>query len=286
MSGRLLFLAPALLVIGGLAVAPLLLTAVNSVQLPAIYGGVEPGFSLDSYAQLLVQRDIFTGKLAFSLDYLLILWRSVILAAGTTLICLVLGLPMAWFIVTRPPRWRAAWILAVTIPFWTSLLVRALALVVMVGDAGLMNGMLLQMGVISRPLSMLYTDGAVLLGLVYASLPFMVLPIYAVLERLDRRLIEAAADLYADRWAILARILWPLARPGVTSGSILVFVPALGSYVIPLVLGGGKSMLIGDLIALQFGSARNWPLGSALSVTLTLGVGLAYLATARLEKAP
>lgn len=285
MSGRLLFLAPALLVIGGLAVAPLLLTAVNSVQLPATYGGVEPGFSLDSYAQLLVQRDIFTGELAFSPDYLLILWRSVILAAGTTLICLVLGLPMAWFIVTRPPRWRAAWILAVTIPFWTSLLVRALALVVMVGDAGLINGMLLQMGVISRPLSMLYTDGAVLLGLVYASLPFMVLPIYAVLERLDRRLVEAAADLYADRWAILARVLWPLARPGITSGSILVFVPALGSYVIPLVLGGGKSMLIGDLIALQFGSARNWPLGSALSVILALGVGLAYLATARLEKA-
>lgn len=278
---RLLQLTPALFIIGTLAIAPLLLTALNSVQLPAAYGGVEPGLSLESYRQLLFQRDIFTGEMVFSTDYLLILLRSVALAAAATALCLVVGFPMAWFLATRPPRSRPIWVLAVTIPFWTSLLVRALALVVVIGDAGLINGVLLKLGVVERPVAILYTDGAVLLGLVYASLPFMVLPLYAVLLQLDRRIIEAAADLYADRWAIIGRLLWPLARPGVISGSILVFVPALGSYVIPLVLGGGKSMLIGDLIALQFGSARNWPLGSALAVILTLGVALAYLATNR-----
>jgi spermidine/putrescine transport system permease protein len=283
---RALLLAPAMALTIALAVLPLGLVAAYSLMPAAAFGGVEPGWTPAAYVALLFQPDIFSGELAFAPDHLLIAARSLTLATISTAICLVIGFPMAWFMATRPQGQQPLWVLAITIPFWSSLLVRALALVVLFGDAGLVNVALLATGLRAEPLPILYTDLAVLLGLVYSLLPFMVLPIYSALQRLDPRLVEAAADLHAGRWTILLRVLVPLAWPGIVAGSVLVFVPALGSYVIPLVLGGGRSMLLGDLIALQFGSGRNWPLGAALSVVLTLAVAAAYLVLQRREKRP
>lgn len=270
------FLAwPALVFAIVLGVLPLALVAVYSLLKAASFGGVEWEFSPDAYRSLLFRKDVFTGALVFSPDHLLVFGRSAALALVTTILCFLAGFPMAAFMASRPPRERKWWVLAITVPFWTSLLVRTLALMLIIGDQGLLNGFLLRLGIIAAPIAMLYTDFAVLLGLFYSFLPFMVLPLFASLEKLDPRLLDAGADLYANRWRIALDVVLPNIGPGVIAGCLLVFVPALGAYVVPLILGGGRSMMVGDLIALQFGSSRNWPLGAAESVVLVLFVGLA-----------
>jgi len=219
---------------------------------------VRLAFSLDSYVRL------------FDPLYVGVFWSSFRLAAVATLICLVIAFPFALLIARSQPRWRP-WLLAlVVIPFWTSSLVRTYAVVIIIKTQGLLNETLLALGLIDEPLQILYTGTAVLIGFVYTELPFMVLPLYAAMEKLDWRLVEAARDLGANAWAVLWRILVPLTLPGIIAGCMLVFLPALGMFYVADVLGGAKELLIGNLIRDQFLSARDWPFGAAASVVVTL----------------
>ncbi len=214
---------------------------------------------------------------AFDPVYLQIFAKSVGLAALTTLICLVVGFPVALAISFAPDRAKAWLLLLIMLPFWTNLLIRTFAIMEVIRAEGVINTVLLWAGVIERPLAIIYTDTAVLIGMAYVYLPLMVLPLFAAIDRFDMRLLEAGYDLYASRWQVLRRIILPIVKPGIVAGSILVFVPSLGAYVTPRVLGGGKNMMIGNFIELQFLAGRNWPLGAALSVTLLVIVTVALL---------
>jgi spermidine/putrescine transport system permease protein len=277
-NGWLLSLpALALLLVG--ASGPLLIVAVYSFLEPGDYSGVRWIFSGEAWFRVLFQRDIFDQTVSLADANLSIFWRSVKLSLATTLITFALGLPTAWFIATRPPRARAMWLFLITIPFWTNLLIRTFAIMEVIRNQGLLNTFLINLGVISEPIQILYTDTAVLIGMAYVYLPLMVLPLFAAIDRFDFKLIEAGYDLYASRWQILRNIVLPIIRPGIVAGCILVFVPSLGAYVTPRVLGGGKNMMIGNFIELQFGQGQNWPLGAALSMVLlviVLGALLVY----------
>lgn len=263
---------PALLIIALFGIVPLLIILVYSFLSPGPYGGVVWKFSTDAYLNFLFQRDIFSDALQFSPDFLIIYLRSFLFALGTTIVCLLLGYPTAYFMATRPPSQRNWWVLLITIPFWSNLLVRTLAIMFIIRDEGLINMALMSLHVIDHPITMLYTNFAILLGLLYSFLPFMVLPLYASLEKLDFRLVEAGYDLYATRRQVLWRVIIPMSKPGIVAGCLLVFIPALGAYVTPLILGGGTHLMIGDLIAQQFGSGRNWPLGAAQAFILMAAV--------------
>jgi len=269
---RWLLTAPAFVTISIFGVLPLLIIIIYSFLKAAPYGGVVWSPSVEAYVSFLFQADIFTDELVFSPDFLQIYVRSFIFAVGTTVICLFLGFPTAYFMATRSPRQRNWWVLLITIPFWSNLLVRTLAIMFIIRDEGLLNNVLIGLGITKAPITILYTDFAIVLGLFYSFLPFMVLPLYASLEKLDFRLVEAGYDLYASRPKVLFRIIIPLSRPGIIAGCLLVFIPALGAYVTPLILGGGRHMMIGDLIAQQFGSGRNWPLGAAQALILMSAV--------------
>lgn len=275
---RWLLSAPALVIIFVAAVGPLFVMLAYSVMLKGDFGDVRFGtFSADGWFSVFFQRDIFDDTLGFADAHLTIFWRSVSLSLMTTAITLVLGFPMAYFIATRPAHSREVWVFLITIPFWTNLLIRTFAIQETIRNEGVVNTALMALGLIERPIQLLYTDTAILIGMTYVYLPLMVLPIYASLEKLDFRLVEAGYDLYATRLKVLWRIILPLTKPGVIAGSILVFIPSLGAYVTPRVLGGGKNMMLGNLIELQFGAGRNWPLGAALSITLMVIVMVALL---------
>ena len=192
-----------------------------------------------------------------------------------------LGLPTAWFIATRPAKSRAFWLFLITIPFWTNLLIRTFAIMEVIRNQGILNTFLMHFGLISEPIQILYTDTAVLMGMTYVYLPLMVLPLYAAIDRFDFSLIEAGYDLYASRWQVLRGVILPIIKPGIIAGCILVFIPSLGAYVTPRVLGGGKNMMIGNFIELQFGQGQNWPLGAALSTVLLLVVLVSLLVYTR-----
>jgi spermidine/putrescine transport system permease protein len=265
---RILLIGPALLAITIFMVIPLLLMAYISFQTRDYSGGVIWGdFTYESYLRLFFERQL-DGELAFNLNYMKIILNSVWLSFFTMICSLLVGLPVAMFMATRSPKWKAVLVFMVTLPFWTNLLVRNYAWILLLRDHGTINSALLWIGVISEPLPLLHTQFAVAIGLTYSFLPFMVLPIYASLEKIDLRLGEASFDLYASRWQTIKRVILPLAYPGIIAGCILVFVPALGSYVTPELLGGGKTLMIGNLIGLQFGAARNWPFGAALGLFL------------------
>ena len=265
--------ALALLLIG--SIGPLLIVLVYSFMTPGDYSGVQRPFTTQAWEQVFLPRDIFDDTLGWADAHMTIFWRSVKLSVLTAVITFLLGLPTAWFIATRPPDRRALWLFLITIPFWTNLLIRTIAINEIIRNEGLLNQMLLKLGVIGVPLQILYTDTAVLIGMAYVYLPMMVLPMYAAIDRFDTRLLEAAYDLFANRWQALWHVVLPVIRPGILAGSILVFVPSLGAYVTPRVLGGGKNMMIGNFIELQFGQGQNWPLGAALAVLLLIAVGLA-----------
>ena len=269
--------APAVVLLFVAASGPLLIVLVYSFLAPGQYGNVEWRFSLDGWTGILFTRDIFDGTLGFADAHLTIFWRSVRLSLLTTAITFAVGFPTAWFIATRPPRARALWLFLITIPFWTNLLIRTFAINEVIRNEGLLNGFLMWTGLISEPIRILYTETAVLIGMAYVYLPLMVLPLFAAIDRFDMRLLEAGYDLYASRWRVLRRVILPIVKPGIVAGSILVFVPSLGAYVTPRVLGGGKNMMIGNFIELQFGQGRNWPLGAALSITLLIIVTVALL---------
>jgi spermidine/putrescine transport system permease protein len=278
---RWLLSAPALLIIFFAAVGPLLIVAVYSFLPKGDYGGVKWGFSTDAWFSVLFTRDIFDDTLTFADAHITILWRSVKLSIATTILALIFGFPTAYFIATRPERWREVWLFLITIPFWTNLLIRTFAIQEVIRNEGIVNTTLVTLGIIQAPMQIMYTDLAILMGMLYVYLPLMVLPLYASMERLDFRLVEAGYDLYANRFQVLRRIIIPLVKPGIIAGSILVFIPSLGAYVTPRVLGGGKNMMLGNLIDLQFGQGRNWPLGAALSMTLLLIVMVALIVYVR-----
>ncbi len=259
---------PGIAFLGLLVLAPLVIIVIYSFLSRAKFGvGVKWTFDVTPYLDLLYSESLAGGR-SFDPTYLQIILNSFWYSLITTLVCIVLSIPIAVWMATRPPAWRTALVFIVTIPFWTSLLIRTYAFVIILNDNGPINGSLQFLGVIGSPIGMLYTPFATVVGLVYSFLPFMILPIYASAERFDFRLAEAAYDLGASRWTVLRRIVLPSIRPGVIAGSLLVFIPALGSFLAPELLGGGKTSMIANVIAAQFGASRNWPFGAALSVLL------------------
>jgi spermidine/putrescine transport system permease protein len=268
-------LTPVTIWLGLFFLVPLLLILVYSFGTSGVYGGITLGFNPGNYLKV------------FEPLYLEIVARSLFIAALTTLLCLALGYPLAYFIVFKGSRWRNALILLVMVPFWTSLLIRAYAWVVILGGNGLANRTLQFFGITDEPLTLIFTPQAVLMGMVYSYLPFMVLPLYAALEKFDTRLKEAAQDLGASRWQTFRRVTVPLSMPGVIAGSILVFIPSAGEFVIPDLLGGSRTVLTGNLIQQQFGQARDWAFGSALSVmlgVLMIGAIMFYIRWVGTEK--
>jgi len=262
---RSIFLAPAGTVVIVTLLAPLAIVCFYSFMTRGANGGVEEPFTMENYARL---WDPLYGA---------VLWRSIWVAAVSTAICLASGFPLALFIAGSGPR-KNLYLSLVILPFWTSFLIRTYAWMFLLRDTGLINTVLQALGIIHTPLPMLYNDGAVILGLVYGFLPFMVLPLYATVERLDPALIEAAADLGARPVATLFRVILPLCAPGIRAGTILVFVPCLGTYLTSDLLGGSKTILIGNLVQNQFTAARDWPFGAAASLALMLAATAMLLA--------
>ncbi len=272
---------PALVLLTVAASGPLLIVLLYSFLSPGQYGGVIWEFSTNGWRGILWSKDIFSDEWVLADAHLTIFWRSVSLSLLTTIFTFVLGFPTAWFIATRPPKQRALWLFLITIPFWTNLLIRTYAINEVLRKEGLVNLVLLKLGVIQTPLDMLYGPFAIFVGMTYVYLPLMVLPLFAAIDRFDMKLLEAGYDLYASRWQVLRRVIMPIVKPGIVAGSILVFVPSLGAYVTPRVLGGGKQMMLGNFIELQFLQGRNWPLGAALSMLLLIIVTVALLVYVR-----
>lgn len=234
--------------------------------------GVIHKFTLDAYRTVFFETDLM-GNQSLNFSFLKIILRSILLAFTVTIICLIVGIPTAIWIALQKKTTQRILIVLVTIPFWVNVLARTYAWMLLLADGGLFN----QLG---APV-LLYTSWATFIGLTYAFLPFMVLPIYASAEKLDKSILEAAFDLGASGWRVLIRIVIPMIRFGIFAGIAIVFIPALGAYVQPSLLGGNKSMLIGSLINDQFGESRNWPVGSALAVLLLAMTGVILLATRR-----
>lgn len=259
-------LVPAVLWLLAFFFLPLLLVLAISFASRGPYGGVQWSFSLTNYMMILDPL------------YLQIYGRSLLLAAATTVMCLLIGYPLAYFIARAPTRRQGVWLLLVIIPFWTNFLVRTYAWMFILRTEGVLNRVLLNVGLIDTPVDILYTDWAVLIGLVYGYLPFMVLPIYAAVERLNRSVVEAAWDLYANGWSVFWRVIFPLTKSGVIAGCLLVFIPSIGAYITPDLLGGAKTMMVGNLIQHEYLVIRDWPFGSALSFVLMMLVVLGVTA--------
>ena len=261
-------LLPGLALLVFLFYLPQLLMLLVSLGRRTAYGGVERSLSLANYLR------------AMEPLYLAILGRSLVLAAVTTVLCLLVAYPVAWWIARRAPaRWRNALLALVILPFWTSFLVRMYAWIVLLRSEGVVNLVLGAAGL--PPADLLYNDFAVLLGQLYGELPFMIIPLYVSLEKLDPSLLEAAADLGADARRTFTRVVVPQTMPGIVAGCVLVFIPSLGAYLAPDLLGGGKTAYIGNLIQSQFAVARDMPFGAALSFVLSLVVVLLLLAFRR-----
>lgn len=256
---RVIFLAPTALVLITLFILPLLIIFAYSLLTRGDYGGAMLPWTWESY------RRIFDSL------YAVILWRSIWIAALSTGFCLLLAFPLALYI-SRSRRHKALLLNLVMLPFWTSFLIRIYAWMFLLRDTGLINSALEGLHLIRNPLPLLFNTGAVILGLVYGYLPFMVLPLYATLEKLDPLLLEAAADLGASPVAAIWRVVLPLTKPGIVAGCVLVFVPCFGAFLTPDLMGGGKTVMLGNLVQNQFTTARDWPFGAALSLVVMLMV--------------
>lgn len=251
---------PAVVWLALFLVAPLLIVLVVSLATRGPYGMIVYELSLDNYRK------------AFDPLYLSAYWRTIWIATATTLICAGISFPVAYYLALRAPaRWKRILLVLTVIPFWTSFLIRTYAWMLLLRSEGVINSALMQTGLVHEPFKLLYSDFAVLVGQVYGELPFMILPIYVALDRLDLSLLEAAEDLGANRFWTLVKVTLPLARPGLITGSVLVFIPSLGAFITPDLLGGAKSVMVGNLIQNQF-SLLNQPFGSALSLILTAAV--------------
>ncbi|MGI9460958.1 MAG: ABC transporter permease [Alphaproteobacteria bacterium] len=263
--------APMLLIILIFLGGPLSIMLLVSFLTSDSTSGVHFIFSLDGYRQIFFEQD-WDGNWNFTLSYVSILIRSVMIAGITTLLCFLAGLPIAIYMCGLPDYKRNLLFFFVTIPFWTNLLVRTYAWVNILGRGGVVEGPFLWLQLLSEgnSFNLLYSNFAVGIGLLYSYLPLMVIPIYVSLERMDQRLLDAAADLYASRMIILMKIVLPIAKPGVIAGMVLVFVPALGAFIAPAILGANKNLLWATLVEQQFTTARNWAFGAAISNLLLL----------------
>jgi len=279
---RLFGLLPVWVTIGTLMIGPLAIMAGVSLMEANVYGGVHPRLDFSSYAQLLFDTNLFDER-EFNPAYLIIIMRSFLLASGATLLALMIGFPAAYFIARQPDHRKNLLVFLITIPFWTNLLVRTFAWVIILGRGGFMDQVASVFGIIEgdESINLMYTNTAILIGLVYSYLPLMVLPLYSSMEKMDVRLLEAGADLYANRFDLVRRIILPLTMPGIIGGSILVFVPCLGAFIAPDLLGGGKKLMLGSLVQLQFATSRNWPFGAAIAMMLLAIVVIALMINAR-----
>ncbi|MEL6478083.1 MAG: ABC transporter permease [Pseudomonadota bacterium] len=282
---RVWLMLPSWAVIGFFLVLPVGMMLIYSFLTKEFRGGVIWEFSLASYDRFFLDRGLFGDEPpTIEWTYVSIIWRSAWQAGLATLLCLLVGFPTAWYIATRPARSRSLWLFLITIPYWVNLLIRTISMKFLIRDNGPFNGWMMELGVLSEPITMINTDFAVQLGLFYSYLPFMVLPIYAAVERYNFALSEAAADLYASRWRTLWLVVLPVVRPGIVAGCILVFVPSLGAFLAPDLLGGAKNWMIGSLIEDQFkGAAGNWPFGAAVAMILLSIVLVILLLYARNE---
>lgn len=247
---------------------PLMIIVVFSFLSRGVYGTVEPVFQLNNFVEL------------FQPMYLKVFWSSILISFITTLLCLAMGYPFAYYVAMQSPKLRNKLMLFVIVPFWTNSLIRVYAWIILLRKEGLINQLLLTLNLIDEPLKMLYNYFGIVVGMVYTLLPFMILPLYASIEKLERQYVEAARDLGANSMNVFLHVTLPLTMPGITAGSMLVFIPTLGYFFIPDLMGGGKQMIIGNLIKQQFLTARNWPFGSALAIILivmTLLLVLIYL---------
>jgi spermidine/putrescine transport system permease protein len=262
--GKAWTVGPVVIWMGVLFLLPLVLVFGVSFFTRSSFGGIELPLTLENYVR-------FVDPL-----YIKILWVSCVMAFATTVLCLLLGYPFAYIIARSPAAYRNILLLLIIVPFWTNSLIRTYAWIVLLRTEGVINTLLLQWGIIEKPLQLLYNESAVLIGLVYTMLPFMVLPLYASIEKLDKSLLEAASDLGAKPWQVFRKVTLPLTAPGIMAGSLLVFIPSLGLFFIPDLMGGSKTVLIGNLIKNQFLTARDWPFGSASSIIL-MGLTLFFI---------
>lgn len=233
---------------------------------------IEMTFTLSNYAKLL---DPLYAK---------VVWHSFYMAAIATMLCLIIGYPFAYFIARMPSKWRPFMLFLVIVPFWTNSLIRTYGLKIFLGTRGLLNEGLLTLGIIDKPLRIMYTEYAVMIGLVYILLPFMILPLYSSIEKLDNSYLEAAKDLGASKIQAFIKVILPLTMPGIIGGCVLVLLPALGMFYVSDLLGGAKNLLIGNVIKSQILNVRDWPFGSAASISLTVLMGLMLLAYWRVSK--
>ncbi|WP_317929519.1 ABC transporter permease [Halioxenophilus sp. WMMB6] len=275
MNKNLLGLAPAYLVMLVLMIIPLLIVVDVAFMTSDPYGGFKQVFSLESFQQILYNVD-WDDNLVLNLQYLKIIGRTLLLSAITALICVCIAFPVAYYISRQSASRKTVLLYLVTLPFWVSMVVRVYAWVLILSNDGVLESGLRLFGLVDDMDSLLYNNGAMLVGMVYSYIPLMILPIYASIEKLDINLIEAANDLYSNRLKTLYRIILPLSKPGIVAGAILVFVPCLGTVLEPMLLGGGKTMMMGNLIQNQFTISRNWSFGASLALVL-LAIVLIFL---------
>ncbi|NQX36350.1 ABC transporter permease [Herbiconiux sp. VKM Ac-2851] len=263
---------PGALYITLLVLVPVALITVYSFFERGRFGGVVWTFTLDNFARL------------FDPLYLSVVGNSLVIAAIVTLLALLIGYPTALMITRLSPKWRTVALIAVLLPFWTNFLIRTYAWILLLNNAGWVNQALQALGITDEPISMLYTPQAVVVGLLYMYLPLMILPLYSALAHQDRQLGEAATDLGASPFRVFRTVTVPLSIPGILTGCVFVFVPAMSNFVIPELIGGGKTVLVGNLIRDQFLKARDWPFGAALALVLTVSLLLLLVLQSRLSK--
>ncbi len=262
----LVLLSPATLFLGTCFLGPLVVMVIISFLEPGLYGGFEWNFYHWNYGRILGWAD---GEWEdFDWVYASIFLRSARLALTNVVITLLICYPAALWVRGLPRRWRLLVVFLITLPFFVSLVVRLFAWVLILRPTGFLNASLIGLGLVSEPIDIIFTETAVLVGMAYILLPFMFLPVYASVEKLDPSLVEASSDLGASPWQTFWRVTVRLSLPGIAAGAVLVFIPSLGNFIVPDLLGGAKVLMIGNLVEQQFLSARNWPFGSALSVMI------------------
>lgn len=264
---RIWGLAPAWIIMVLALILPICVVVLVSLGTRGAYGGFEFGFSFASFQKIMFSIG-WTDELEFNPQYMIIIGRTLLLALVTTAICMVLSFPVAYHIARQKPDLKTLLIYLVTLPFWVSMIVRVYSWIIILGNDGVLDRALSGLGLKTEPGGFLFGNGAMLTGMIYSYIPLMILPVFSAIERLDTPMIEASHDLYANRWVTLRRVILPVAWPGLMAGAILVFVPCLGAVLEPVLLGGGKQMMMGNLIADQFGGARDWPFGAAIALVM------------------
>lgn len=263
---------PGLIFLTLFAAFPVLSMLFMSILTAGRFGGVTTPFTLNNFVR------------ATDSTFLKVIGTSLLISAATAILSLLIGFPTALFISRLSRKWQIILVIAIVMPYWTNFLVRTYAWLVLLNNEGIINKFLERIGLINQPIEMLYTPFSVIVGMTYLYLPLMILPIYAALEKVDKNLIEAAHDLGSSTWKSLKTISIPLAMPGILIGLIFVFVPSMGNFVVPEILGGGKTVMIGNLVRDQFLKARDWPFGATFALILTIILVILISIQSRISK--